>query len=109
MGYYDFRSDNEKRRSDALDLQLAGTLRTGSVTHSLSSGVLFTRFESRLGGQAYNWVGVGDISGTAVVPPNPTNAPRIVKSAPVPSRRSSHCPPNTNRKMLAASWTPRPA
>lgn len=72
--YYDFRSDNEKRRSDALDLQLAGTLRTGAVNHGVSSGVLFTRFESRLGGQAYNWVGVGTIDGKTIVPQDPTLA-----------------------------------
>lgn len=72
--YYDFRSDDEKRRSDALDLQLAGTLRTGGITHSLSTGVLFTRYESRLGGQAFNWVGVGTIDGRSVVPADPTLA-----------------------------------
>jgi iron complex outermembrane receptor protein len=72
--YYDFRSDREKRRSSALDLQLAGTLRTGGVTHSLSTGVMFTRFESRLGGQAYNWVGVGTVDGNTVVPADPTLA-----------------------------------
>jgi iron complex outermembrane recepter protein len=30
---YDFRSEGERRRVDALDLQLAGQARTGAVTH----------------------------------------------------------------------------
>jgi len=68
---YDFRSDNERRRSHALDLQLAGTAHTGPVKHSLSTGVLFTRFQSRFQLQAYNWAGVGNIRGTAMVPAAP--------------------------------------
>jgi iron complex outermembrane receptor protein len=43
--YYDYRSDNERRRSDALDLALSGSVATGSATHQLTAGVLFSRFE----------------------------------------------------------------
>ena len=40
---YDFRSDNERRRTDALDLQLAGALRTGAIAHELVAGVQASR------------------------------------------------------------------
>lgn len=61
---YDFRSDNEHRRSDALDLALSGATATGAIGHQLTAGVLFTRFKSRFGGQAYNGVGLGSVYGT---------------------------------------------
>jgi iron complex outermembrane receptor protein len=69
---YDYRSENEHRRSDALDLSLAGRATTGSVRHQLTGGMLFTRFRMRSQGQAYNWVGVGRIDGSVVVPSDPT-------------------------------------
>ncbi len=61
---YDFRSENEHRRSDALDLALSGSAATGGIEHQLTAGVLFTRFKSRFGGQAYNRVGYGSVYGT---------------------------------------------
>jgi iron complex outermembrane receptor protein len=69
---YDYRSDNERRRSDALDLSLSGSAHTGGIEHQLSAGVLFTRFKSRFGGQAFNFVGTGNIEGTAQTPADPT-------------------------------------
>ncbi|MED5618734.1 TonB-dependent siderophore receptor [Ideonella sp. BN130291] len=68
---YDFRSENEHRDSDAVDLALHGALRTGGVSHQLSAGVLFTRFQSRFQRQAYNWAGVGTIDGNTQVPAAP--------------------------------------
>lgn len=69
---YDFRSDNERRRSDALDLSASGSASLAGLSHQISTGVLFTRYKSRLQGQAYNYVGVGNIDGTAVTEPDPT-------------------------------------
>lgn len=60
---YDFRSENERRDTDALDLSLAGKFVAAGLRHELSTGVLFTRFESRFQRQAYNWAGTGNISG----------------------------------------------
>jgi iron complex outermembrane receptor protein len=60
---YDFRSENERRDSDALDLSLAGKFTTAGLRHALSTGLLFSRFESRFQRQAYNWAGTGNISG----------------------------------------------
>lgn len=45
--YYDFRSDGEKRRSDALQLSMDGRAVLGGMTHTLAFGVLATRYEQR--------------------------------------------------------------
>ncbi|WP_238139337.1 TonB-dependent siderophore receptor [Roseateles aquatilis] len=69
---YDFRSENEHRDSDALDLSAQGKLTLGGMTHQLTTGVLFSRFKSRLQGQAYNWAGTGNIWGTLPTVADPT-------------------------------------
>ncbi|MGM9514834.1 TonB-dependent siderophore receptor [Roseateles sp. DB2] len=69
---WDFRSENERRNTDALDLSLAGRLSTGALQHRLSTGVLLSRFESRFQQQAYNLVGVGRIDGQSRVPADPS-------------------------------------
>jgi iron complex outermembrane receptor protein len=70
--YYDFRSENERRTSDALDLALKGRAQLAGLAHEFNAGVLFTRHRARFGRQAFNWVGVGTIDGTSTVPPDPT-------------------------------------
>ncbi|MFL6662500.1 MAG: TonB-dependent siderophore receptor, partial [Rhizobacter sp.] len=72
---YDFRSDDEHRRTDALELALHGRFETGAVAHSASAGVLRSRFTARFQGQAFNLVGIGNIQGTLVTPPDPTLGP----------------------------------
>jgi iron complex outermembrane receptor protein len=69
---YDYRSENERRRSDALDLSLHGQLHTGAVAHALTVGVLQSRVRNRFQGLAYNYVGTGNVDGTLVTPPDPT-------------------------------------
>ena len=69
--FYDYRSENERRRTDAGELALHARLAAGDVVHALSAGVLGTRFSSTLQGQAYNYVGSGNVDGTAVVPADP--------------------------------------
>ncbi len=70
--YYDFRSDDERRTSDALDLAIKGRAQLGGLTHRFNAGVLFTRYVARFGRQAFNFVGSGTIDGRAVVPADPT-------------------------------------
>ena len=70
--YYDFRSEDERRRQDAAALNLKGHVVTGSMQHNLSLGLLASRVHNRFQPQAYNYVGTGNIDGTAVVPPDPT-------------------------------------
>ncbi|MBI2771023.1 MAG: TonB-dependent siderophore receptor [Burkholderiales bacterium] len=66
--FYDFRSENERRRQDAASLNLKGKFATGSVAHELSLGVLTSRVRNRFQLEAFNYVGVGNVAGTAVVP-----------------------------------------
>ncbi len=70
--YYDFRSEGERRTSDALDVSLQGRARLGAMTHHFNAGVLFARHAARFNRQAFNYVGTGTIDGRSVVPPDPT-------------------------------------
>jgi iron complex outermembrane receptor protein len=70
--FYDFRSDNERRRSDAADLSFSGRVDTGGLVHELSLGTLRSRFRSRLHDYAYNFVGTGTIDGRSIVPADPS-------------------------------------
>ncbi len=70
--FYDFRSENERRRLTAGNLALKGKLTTGSVRHDLSFGITESRVRNRFQDQAYNYVGTGNVWGTAVVPADPT-------------------------------------
>ena len=69
---YDFRSENERRRSDALDLSLHGKFATGPVGHTLASGALRSLVRHRFQAQAFNPVGTGNVDGSAVTDPDPT-------------------------------------
>ncbi|HEY8358861.1 MAG TPA: TonB-dependent siderophore receptor, partial [Ramlibacter sp.] len=69
--YYDFRSEDERRRQDAASVQLKGKLATGSVRHDLTFGVLGARVRNRFGPQVFNYAGVGNVGGGAVTPPAP--------------------------------------
>ena len=72
---YDYRSENERRRSDALEWSLHGVVSTGALTHRATVGVLRSRFQARFQEQAFNFVGTGNVEGTLVTPPDPTLAP----------------------------------
>jgi iron complex outermembrane recepter protein len=69
---YDFRSENEQRRSDALDLSLQGRLQTGPLSHALTVGALRSTVRNRFQQQAYNYVGAGNVGGTLVTPADPS-------------------------------------
>jgi len=69
---YDFRSENEKRRTDSLEFALHGKLQTGSIGHSLSTGVLHSRVQNRFQRLAFNFVGAGHVDGTLVTPADPS-------------------------------------
>ncbi|PUE48942.1 hypothetical protein B9Z47_05350 [Limnohabitans sp. 2KL-1] len=66
---YDYRSDNERRSSDALQTELSGQLRLAGLRHDLSVSVMRSRLLDRLSDQqAYNWAGTGNIDGTSDSP-----------------------------------------
>lgn len=69
--FYDFRSENERRVQTAGSLNLKGKATTGSVRHDLSFGLMSSRVRNRFQDQAYNYVGTGNIQGTAIVPADP--------------------------------------
>jgi len=69
---YDYRSENERRRSDAAQIELRGRLASGTVAHALSAGVLGTRFVGSFQPYAYNFVGSGNVDGSVVLPADPT-------------------------------------
>lgn len=68
---YDFRSENERRRTDALEAAVHGELRTGAIEHKLSAGVLRSRVRYRFQQQAFNFAGQGNVSGEVVTPDAP--------------------------------------
>ena len=69
---YDFRSEGERRNSQALDLAVSGRAALAGMAHRFNVGVLSTRFISRFGRQAYNYAGIGTIDGLSRVAPEPS-------------------------------------
>jgi iron complex outermembrane recepter protein len=70
---YEFRSDNERRRTDALDVSVAGRFLTGPVRHQARAGIAHSSFRARFEPQVFAPAGTGNISGTAQVPASPGN------------------------------------
>ena len=69
---YDFRSDGERRRSDALDLNLSGRLHTGAIEHAVSAGILSSRVKNRFGRQTFAFSGISNVDGSITdLPANP--------------------------------------
>ncbi|MBL0147764.1 MAG: TonB-dependent receptor plug domain-containing protein [Ideonella sp.] len=54
---YDFRSEGERRTTEAMDLAINGKAMLAGMEHRYSAGVLSTRFTATFNRQAYNWVG----------------------------------------------------
>jgi iron complex outermembrane receptor protein len=74
--YWQYVSDNERRSSSALSLALSGQARTGSVEHTLETGVLWSRYRGRFQDQVFDIAGAGNIADNLVTPPSPgTPAP----------------------------------
>ncbi len=69
---WDYRSENERRRTNATQLELLGRAVTGSLKHDLRLGVTQSTQRIDQQPQAYNLVGVGRVQGTAVLPADPT-------------------------------------
>lgn len=69
---YDFRSENERRDLQAASLNLKGKVTTGAVGHDLSFGLMNSTVRTRYQKEAYNFVGTGNVAGTAIVPADPS-------------------------------------
>lgn len=95
---YDFRSENERRTTDAVQFQLKGKLETGALKHELGLGLLRSRVRDRFDLQAYNYVGTGNLATLPVFAPDPAQNDQ-----------------NTNRNETSTelsaydviAWTPR--
>jgi iron complex outermembrane recepter protein len=68
---YDFRSNNERRRSNALDVHAEGTVQAAGMKHTLTAGVLGTQFASHFQRQAFNFAGTDNINATQATPAAP--------------------------------------
>jgi iron complex outermembrane receptor protein len=68
---YDYRSENERRDTSALDISASGPLQLAGLRHDLTLGGLTSQFKSRFQRQAYNFTGVGNIGGAVVTAPKP--------------------------------------
>ena len=69
---WDFRSEGERRTSDAADLSINGRAVLAAMEHRFNLGLTATRYQARFNRQAYNLVGVGNIDGLSQVPADPT-------------------------------------
>ena len=69
--YWQYISDNERRTSSALQLSLAGELRTGGITHKVEAGVLKSRYRGTFQDQIFDIAGTGRIDGSLQTPPAP--------------------------------------
>ncbi|WP_413570002.1 TonB-dependent siderophore receptor [Bdellovibrio sp. HCB117] len=68
---YDFRSDDEKRATYSGKVSFDGVLQTAALNHKVSVGVMTANQQTRVQKQAYNYVGVGNVEGTAQLPQDP--------------------------------------
>jgi len=69
--FWDFRSDGERRRVDALDVHLDGRLSAAGMQHRWVLGLLATNAHDRFHRQANNYAGPGTIDGTAITAAQP--------------------------------------
>lgn len=68
--YWQFISDNERRRTHALDLYAEGRFSAAGLQHNLTSGVLFSRYKARFQDQIFDIAGTGTVDGNTQVPPS---------------------------------------
>jgi iron complex outermembrane receptor protein len=66
---YDYRSDNERRISDALQTEITGQTQLAGLRHDVGLSFMRQRLLDRMSDkQAYNWAGTGNIDGTSDSP-----------------------------------------
>jgi len=70
---YDYRSENERRLSDALQTEISGQVQLAGVQHEVSFAWLRQRQIDKLSAmQAYNYAGMGSLSGLSESAADPT-------------------------------------
>ncbi len=94
---YDYRSDNERRRISAANVQLKGEIDTGNIKHKLSFGLLQTQAHDNFNSQAYNYTGVGNLNALSATTANPS----------LTTASTNRTERNTELSAFdAISWTP---
>lgn len=68
---YDYRSNGERRRNDAVDLAFSGRASWWGQEHRWRSGVLWSHQTANLPRLAFNFVGNGTVDGRTITPPDP--------------------------------------
>ncbi len=68
---FDYRSEDQRRRVNVVDLGLNAKLQAGGVNHALDFGVQYNDASTTLQRQAFNYAGTGNVEGTLTVPPAP--------------------------------------
>jgi len=68
---YDYRSPDERRRTNVVDVSLNGNLLTGSLRHALTVGLQASEVAYRFQRQAFNYAGIGNVWGTLFMPAAP--------------------------------------
>jgi iron complex outermembrane recepter protein len=69
---YDYRSENERRRTAVIDASLGGRHRIAGLDAETTIGLQRSAYRQRLQRQAFNVVGQADIAGRSVLPADPT-------------------------------------
>jgi iron complex outermembrane recepter protein len=69
---YDYRSDGERRRSQAVQLQLKGKFATGIAQHDLTLALLCSSLRERGNTGAYNLVGTLNVLAPTALPADPS-------------------------------------
>ena len=68
--YWEYISNNERRRSNALAITLSGQAHTGKVLHRFEVGVLRSDYSARFDEQVFDIAGTGRIDGSLTAPPS---------------------------------------
>ncbi len=68
---YDFRSDNERRRSTAVRAMVEGRVHAAGLVHQVRAEVLSQRLRADFGRQAFNTAGTGNVFGGDTSTPDP--------------------------------------
>ena len=68
---YDYRSPDERRRINVVDLSFSGDVLTGSLRHALTVGLQYNEVRYLFQRQAFNYAGTGNVQGTLIVPAAP--------------------------------------
>ena len=62
---YDYRSDNERRHTQALKAELKGTAQWAGLQHELNFSVMRSLYNTDIKAQVYNWVGTVSLDAPA--------------------------------------------